>query len=247
MDDKVRLIQAEFGLKGFAVVVLLLQEIYGGRGYYMTWDDDRALLFMSENGVAGGEKNLIEQIVAACIRRNIFSEDLFQKYQILTSSGIQKRYLNAVARREKVELKKEYLLISVDENKISVDINSISVNKNDQNDDRNAQRKEEKSREEKSREKKKKPAEPSVYYPDESLNQTFLDFIEMRKKRKNPMTDHAIDLAMKKLSDLSSVNGSMDNDLAIKILEQSIFRGWQGLFPIKEESKGNKGIDWSNV
>ena len=47
MDEKVRLIQAEFGLKGFAVIVLLLQEIYGGRGYYMSWDDDRSLLFMS--------------------------------------------------------------------------------------------------------------------------------------------------------------------------------------------------------
>ena len=32
MDEKVRLVQAEYGLKGFAVFVKLLQEIYGGYG-----------------------------------------------------------------------------------------------------------------------------------------------------------------------------------------------------------------------
>ena len=251
MDEKVRLIQAEFGLKGFAVIVLLLQEIYGGRGYYMSWDDDRSLLFMSENGVTGGDKNLIQDIVAACIRRNIFSEELFQKYQILTSSGIQKRYLNAVARRERVELKKEYLLIDVDINRISVDINSISANKNSKNADRNSQSKEEKRREEESKEKKK-PAPPSVYYPnDEALDKTFKDFIEFRKKIKHPMTDKAIELTQRNLEKLASVNGMMDNDLAIRIIEQSIMRGWRGIFPLKDEGQRSRRqtntIDWSNV
>ena len=148
-DEKIRLIQAEFGLKGLAVVVLLYKEIYGGQGYYMTWDEDRLLLLLSENGVAGGDKNLIQEIVTACIRRNIFSEELFKEYQILTSSGIQKRYLNAAARRENVNLKKEYLLISVDKNRVNVNINSVSVNNNSINDSRNSQRREEKSREEK--------------------------------------------------------------------------------------------------
>ena len=47
MDEKVRLIQAEYGLKGFAVFVKLLQEIYGGYGYYCEWTQDRELLFAS--------------------------------------------------------------------------------------------------------------------------------------------------------------------------------------------------------
>ena len=37
MEEKVRLIQAEYGLKGFAVFVKLLQKIYGERGYYCEW------------------------------------------------------------------------------------------------------------------------------------------------------------------------------------------------------------------
>lgn len=134
MEEKIRLIQAEFGLKGFAVVVKLYQKIYGERGYYCEWNEDSLLLFMSENGVSSrDEKNLIEEIVRACIRRHIFSETLFHKYGVLTSAGVQRRYLESVSRRENVELKKEYLLISVPKNAVNVVINSINVCNNSNN------------------------------------------------------------------------------------------------------------------
>ena len=145
MDDKVRLIQAEYGLKGFAVFVRLLQEIYGGYGYYCEWTQDRELLFASENGLNGGSQKLLGDIVAACIRRNIFSERLFKEYGILTSSGVQKQYLKATVKREVVELKKEYLLISVPINRKNVVINSISGGINSISDTGNAQSRVEKS------------------------------------------------------------------------------------------------------
>lgn len=148
MEEKVKLIQAEYGLKGFAVVVKLYQKIYGGFGYYCEWSGDSLLLFMSENGVPGDSKNLIQQIVSACIRRNIFSEQLFNQFGILTSSGVQKRYLNATSKRGKVELIKEYLLISVGENSKNVVINSIYDGKNSISVTGNGQRKEKKSKEE---------------------------------------------------------------------------------------------------
>lgn len=148
MEEKVKLIQAEFGLKGFAVVVKLYQKIYGGFGYYCEWSEDSLLLFTSENGLSGDSKNFIQQIVSACIRRNIFSEQLFNKFGILTSSGVQKRYMNAVSKREKVELIKEYLLISVDKNKKNVVINSIFDGRNLNNDVGNEQSREKKSIEE---------------------------------------------------------------------------------------------------
>lgn len=148
LEEKIRLIQAEFGLKGFAIVVKLYQKIYGEFGYYCEWNEDSLLLFMSENGVSSrDEKNLISEIVSACIRRNIFSEKLFVKYGVLTSVGVQKRYLRAVSKREEVELKKEYLLISVGKNNKNIVINSISDGSNSISDGRNAQRRVEKSRE----------------------------------------------------------------------------------------------------
>ena len=123
MDEKIKLIRAEYGLKGFAIVVMLYQHIYGGEnGYYCEW----LLLFMSDNGLIGESKNLIDEVVRACIRRNIFSDRLYKKYGILTSSGVQKQYLKATAKRQVVNLKKEYLLISVPENRSNVAIHSIS-------------------------------------------------------------------------------------------------------------------------
>ena len=146
MDEKVRLVQAEYGLKGFAVFVKLLQEIYGGNGYYCEWTQDRELLFASENGLNGGSQQLLGDIVEACIRRNIFSERLFKEYGILTSSGVQKQYLKATVKREVVELKKEYLLISVPVNRKNVVINSIFSGINDISDTGNAQSRVEKSK-----------------------------------------------------------------------------------------------------
>lgn len=153
MDEKVRMVQAEYGLKGFAVFVKLLQEIYGENGYYCEWTQDRELLFMSENGLDNGSLQLIKDIVSACIRRNIFSERLFKEYGILTSSGVQKQYLKATVKREVIELKKEYLLITVPKNRTNVAINSISDGRNSISDVRNRQSIVEKSREEESKEK----------------------------------------------------------------------------------------------
>lgn len=92
---------------------------------------------------------------------------------------------------------------------------------------------------------------PDVHYPnDKKLNQAFIDFMEMRKKIKKPMTDRAITLAMNKLKELSTLpfSDAMDNDLAIQILEQSTMNCWQSLYPINKSSgKQANSIDWNNV
>lgn len=93
---------------------------------------------------------------------------------------------------------------------------------------------------------KKPKRTPTVYYPtDDLLNQTFTDYVEMRKKLKSPMTDRAIQLAMNNLEKLSGG----DNDTAVQILEQSIMNSWKGLFALKEEKQQKRtgGIDWDKV
>lgn len=82
--------------------------------------------------------------------------------------------------------------------------------------------------------KENKKDTPTVYYPlDDSLNQTFSDYVAMRKQLKKPMTERAISIAKNKLQELSGG----DNDIAIQIIEQSIMNSWQGLFPLKQEAK----------
>ena len=111
LDDKFELIEAEFGLTGFAVVVKLFQRIYGGEGYYCEWNKEVALVFGYRNKAGA---NVVSEIVEAAVRRGLFDKGKFEKYHILTSAGIQKWYFGAVGRRGLVEVKKEYLLVDVD-------------------------------------------------------------------------------------------------------------------------------------
>lgn len=129
MDDKMKLIEAQFGLKGFAIVVKLWQKIYGGFGYYCEWTNDIELLFKRELNLSPND-NSVSDIIGACIRRGIFDGDLYAKYKILTSHGIQKRYFESVKRRWDVVVDKRYLLINLDYNKINGDNNLVTVCKN---------------------------------------------------------------------------------------------------------------------
>ena len=145
LDDKFELIEAEYGLTGFAVVVKLLQKIYGGQGYYCEFTKDVALLFSKNIGVG---YNVVSEIVSASIRRGIFDKDIYEKYGVLTSKGIQTRYFEAVNRRINIEVKKEYLLVQVDQKYKNVNILSGNVDILGENVYRNGQSKEEYSREE---------------------------------------------------------------------------------------------------
>ena len=138
LDDKIELIEAEFGLKGFAVVVKLYQRIYGGQGYYCEWTKDVSLLFGKQVGLGCND---VSEIVSAAIRRGIFDKTLYDKYNILTSRGIQKRYFEVVSRRRKVEVKKEYLLVKVAQNYKNVNILNENVNISSENADIFKQRK----------------------------------------------------------------------------------------------------------
>lgn len=96
---------------------------------------------------------------------------------------------------------------------------------------------------------KKERKEPVVYYPnDELLNNAFKEFVTMRNKIKKPLaTKQALTRMMNKVEKLSGG----DNDLAIKILNQSTDHCWQDVYELKSDSCGNRTgnsvIDWDNV
>ena len=130
MDDDMKLIQAEYGLTGFAIVVKLYQKIYGELGYYCEWNRDVGLLFAQMNGVG---YNFVSEVVGACLRRGIFCKTLFDRFQILTSHGIQKRYLRIVSRRIGEKILPEYALVKCAQNRGDVDKNKENVCRNPEN------------------------------------------------------------------------------------------------------------------
>jgi len=142
-DDKIQLIEARFGITGFAIVIKLFMKIYK-EGYYYKWTEKEQLLFSKRINV---DINLVNDVINECIKWGLFDSTLYEKYKILTSKGIQRRYLEATCRRKQVELIKEYYLIDSSKysNVVFVSINSVNVNNNPHsdkvNDDNNPQSK----------------------------------------------------------------------------------------------------------
>jgi len=114
-DDKIQLISAEFQTRGEIVIIRLLCKIYQHGYYYKCTDDEIALLARSIGD--GSRASDVREIILAAIKRRIFDQSLFENYQILTSAGIQKRYVEAISRRKIVEMKSDYLLINFRTNK----------------------------------------------------------------------------------------------------------------------------------
>ncbi len=65
---------------------------------------------------------------------------------------------------------------------------------------------------------------------NEVLKNTLWEYIKMRINKKAKPTDHALDLALKHLRDLSS-----DTEVQIAILEKSIVNNWTDIFPIRNQ------------
>ena len=69
------------------------------------------------------------------------------------------------------------------------------------------------------------------YTTNADLKAAIFDFIKFRKAIKAPLTDRALTLCLNKLDKLAN------NDLEkIAVLNQSIERGWRGLFEVKDNS-----------
>lgn len=159
LNAKFELIEAEFGLTGFGVVVHLLQEIYGKAGYYIEWTEEVALLFARKVGLGG---SVVSEIIEASIRRGMFDKEKYDKYHVLTSKGIQERYFEAVSRRKTLEVDYNILLVDVARILPNVDIQAKNVNIFSKNADIERQSKVEKSRVEKSKEEYILCAEPQA-------------------------------------------------------------------------------------
>ena len=127
LDDSVKLVEAEFGVKGFAIVIKLYQAIYS-RGYYMKWDIDAQLLFIRDYCLSEVGRGLVSEVVDCCIRRGVFEPRLFKEHNILTSKRIQETFLTATKRSTKVVMEEQYVLPIVYEFIENVSKNGKNVN-----------------------------------------------------------------------------------------------------------------------
>jgi hypothetical protein len=142
IDDSIELIEAEHGLQGFAIIIKLWQKIYSN-GYFIKWDNDTSLLFSKRINT---ELNTINSVINSCFLREIFDEKLFKKYKIITSSGVQKRFLlaSSQSKRKSILFIKEYMLVNSELTNVITEL--IEVNSEFSTQSKEEERKEEESK-----------------------------------------------------------------------------------------------------
>lgn len=117
-DPKILFIENLFGEKGELVVVKLLTWIYRN-GYYCEWNDEICLLF-TKKSFSNFKPSFVQEVTAELLKRGFFNESVFKRFGILTSKGIQKRWLNAIKRSKRsAEINSEFNLVSSEETNIN--------------------------------------------------------------------------------------------------------------------------------
>ena len=93
-DLKIRKLKRSQGTRAPLVIICLLGYIYRDDGYFLRWDKDVASLVAEELGFSDG---MVTNIVEEAVSVGLFDSVMYEKYSILTSRGIQRRYFKAVA------------------------------------------------------------------------------------------------------------------------------------------------------
>ena len=262
-DRRIKALRARFGNDGIVLYIWILCEAYKDKGYYLIYDDDCIDNMMTDLGLTEG---FIKQIMEYLASRSLLTQisTLASPVTTITSPGIQKRYQEAMkGQKRTVDVKGEIWLLSKEETAsfIKVTQNEAISEKNHSISEKNPL-KEKKVKERKVKENKvnkntgaKEKIDLSYFSYDEKLNEAFLEYAKMREKIKKPIsTQHTVDLLVKKLKELSTMNGNMDNDIAIAVLDQSIMNNWQDLYGLKSNNNSSRSfnnqggvIDWDKV
>ena len=78
--------------------------------------------------------------------------------------------------------------------------------------------------------KDKKEIKKEKFFENEEVNNIFIEFLQLRKKLKAVNSDRAITLLINQLN-------KYDDDIKIKMIEQSILNSWKSVYELKKQKK----------
>lgn len=109
-DDSTKILISKFGLRGYAILQLVLNKLYLENGYYLKWTDDIIDLFAME---IKAPANVVKQVVDYLIERGLFDKEMYSKFSILTSEEIQQEYARITYKRVNQWHTPQYVIESV--------------------------------------------------------------------------------------------------------------------------------------
>lgn len=197
---KVRRIMRACGIQSIPVLISLLANTYRDEGYFLRWDNDMPFLIADELGVSEGA---VTAVVDKATQVDFFNANMYKKYGVLTSDGIQKRFFEAAARRTSVRYDARFLLINVSDYK-----NLVNVYKNSINDNSNEQSKVKESKEKKS---------------SSRVDDGIKDVVNAYRKNIYPMPG---EMDLEKIKDMVHDFGS---DIVVKAIARAVARNKRSL------------------
>ena len=113
-DTKIdKLLDAQ-GWIGFGIYFYLCQRAYGSEGYFYKWgyDDCASTSRKMGGGIGAGT---VKETVDYCLQIGLFDKGLFDRWGVLTSRGIQRRYWEVVKARDVRAVISDYWLLQENE------------------------------------------------------------------------------------------------------------------------------------
>jgi hypothetical protein len=107
-DPKFEFIEATHGIVGFAVILKIYERIYRD-GYYTKWPERDVTVFSKKIGV---DIAVVKSIVVDALAEGIFDSRMYENEEILTSHGIQVRFLHATSKRVASAIDPRYSLLN---------------------------------------------------------------------------------------------------------------------------------------
>lgn len=126
-DDKLEFVSAKYGNIGELIVIKLLCRIYKN-GYYSKWGKDESLIFAKRAGDSITQ-DLTDEVISELLHRDFFCNDKFEQHSILTSNGIQRRFLEATKRRKSVDVAREYIIADTTDFNVNIIALNVDIKK----------------------------------------------------------------------------------------------------------------------
>ena len=122
-DIKIRKLIKYHNAQAVSVYLTLLCRIYE-KGYFIEYDKDLPFIISEDCGI---EEDTIVSIIAYCVEVGLFDEGVYKQYKVLTSHGIQDRYVQACGKtKRKLSSELPYMLVDVSEDSVLSNKKGIS-------------------------------------------------------------------------------------------------------------------------
>lgn len=243
-DEKVELFIAERGADGLGILLTIWQMTYQNEGYYIRAGDDLCLLVRRR---VMADIETVRGTVLSAVERGVFDYDMYERYEILTSKAIQKRFFDAAKKKKTVNVVKNYIMsgVSVSENSVYSSGNAANVKedvkeKEDVKVDGDEKGDGKKSLSSQSEKPKKQDVLDYSKWPEMPSDQVMDEWKALRKTMKAKINQTVINRYAKQLH-LAAERGFTVDDC----ISECVYRGWRGFEA--DWMKGSGGVDESYV